>query len=184
MMSEGTGGRRAQPIPDDAPRWRSSITRACPVTRRTVPPRQTERFERRLLGKPMRWSRGSSAVLVVWLLVGAGLLAARLDMGHLTAWSAREAAAVAQVRAFKPDGVHRTDELLDVVARELALREVGRPQGPRWYAFERSWEDRVYVVWEWSEGAVLWFTVHGGEVRPDDEARLILRTVARSLPSR
>jgi hypothetical protein len=149
-----------------------------------VPPRQTEPSERRLLGKPLRWSRGWAAILVVWVLVGAALFVARLDMGHLTAWSASEATAVAQVRAYMPDGAHSTDEILGLLADELTVRLGASPGGPRWYAFERSWEDRTYVVWEWSSEAALWFTVRDGEVRPDDETRLVLRTVARSLSGR
>jgi hypothetical protein len=137
-----------------------------------------------MLGKPLRWSRGWALTLAVWALVGAALLVARLDMGHLAVWSAGEATAVAQVRAYKPDGAHRTDELLGLLANELTVSQGVSPGGPRWYAFERSWEGRVYVVWEWSSRAALTFTVRDGEVHPDDEARLVLRTVARGLSGR
>jgi hypothetical protein len=175
----GATGMRPQ-----CPAARVTGVAGAPPSWPAVPPRQTEPAERRLLGKPMHWSRGWALILVVWVLVGAALLAARLDMGHLTVWSASEAAAVAQVRTYKPDGAHSTDELLGLLANELTVTLGASPGGPRWYAFERSWEDRVYVVWEWSSRASLTFTVRDGEVSPDGEARLVLRTVARSLPGR
>jgi hypothetical protein len=147
----------------------------------TIPPPPRER---RVFGKPVRWARGWTVVLVVWLVAGAALLAARLDMGHLTAWSPREAAAVERVQAYSPDSEHRTDELLAAVADALTVRYGYAGGPPHWYAFERAWEGKVYVVWEWRQGYALSFTVGDGEVHPDDEARLILRTVARSLSAR
>ncbi len=159
----------------------SSVAPPAPLP--VVPPRQTERPERRMLGKPLRWSRGWAVVVAVWLVLGVVLFVARLDMGHLTAWSPHEAAAVARVRAYMPDGVHRTDELLAVVAQELSPG--GRDADvPYWYAFERPWEGRVYVIWECSQDAGLSFTVRGAEVRPDGETRDLLLAVARSLASR
>jgi len=139
--------------------------------------------ERRLLGKPLRWTRGLTVVAIVWLAAGSLLLVSRLQMGHLTAWSGREEAAVASVRCYEPDGAHSCEEVLGVLAARLGERQGHRRQA-RWYAFEREWEDRVYVVWEWSERVALTFVVEGGVVRPDAETLLVLRSAARSLASR
>lgn len=145
--------------------------------------RQTAPVQPTLIGKPLRWTRGWSMVVVVWLLVGGLLLTTRLQMGHLTAWTPREAAAVADVRAYRPDGTHRCDELIGVVAYELA-RQKGRRESSRWFAFDRPWERRVYVVWEWGDQATLSFVVEHGVVAPDEHTRLVLDAVAESWPVR
>jgi hypothetical protein len=139
--------------------------------------------QRHLLGKPLRWSRGFTVVMIVWLAAGSLLLVSRLQMGHLTAWSGCEEAAVASVQRYEPDGAHSCAELLGVVATRLTEGQ-GSPRQARWYAFEREWEDRVYVVWEWSDRAALSFVVEGGAVRPDAETLLVLKNAARSLGSR
>lgn len=142
-----------------------------------------EPLSRTLFGKPLRWSRGWTIVIVVWAAAGALLFAGRLHMGQLTAWSGPEAAAVEAVRRYEPDGVHRCDEVLDAVAGDLA-RWKGGIRSIRWYAFERPWEGRVYVVWEWGGEAALTFVVQQGDVRPDAATALVLETAARALAPR
>jgi len=151
------------------------------AVRQTVPAAGSA--QRRLLGKPLRWSRGFTVVAIVWLAAGSILLVSRLQMGHLTAWSDGEEAAVLAVRRYEPDGVHSCEELLGVVAARLTERQGGDGRA-RWYSFEREWEDRVYVVWEWSDRSALSFVVEGGAVRPDAETLLVLKNAARSLASR
>lgn len=135
--------------------------------------RQTSPVWIRVAGKPLVWSRSWTVVVVVWVLAGGLLLAARLQMGHLTAWTPREAAAVGAVRAHTPDGMHRCDELLGALARHLAWR-AGRHEVPVWYAFDRPWERRVYVTWEWGDEVALSFVVERGKVVSDRRTRAIL----------
>jgi len=119
---------------------------------------------RYVLGKPMVWTAGWSVVVGVLLVSGVILLSARLEMGSLHAWSARETQAVHRVRDFKPTGAESVNELISANAG---------PSGGRWYAFDRPWEHRVYVVWQW-KGVVLSFTVHGTGVTPDGPTRVLL----------
>jgi len=119
-------------------------------------------------------------VAIVWIVAGLGLGVARLHIGEAGAWTSRESEALAHVREYSPDDVHSCDELLAVAAERLSERDAGSAPVARWYAFERPWEGRVYVVWERGE-AMLGFVVEDGDVKPDDETRLVLKRVARSL---
>jgi len=121
--------------------------------------------------------------VAVWAVVALGLGLARWQMGEQTAWSAQETQAVSWVREYSPDDVHRCDELLAAVTRSAPTGSQEEPTVARWYAFERPWEGRVYVMWEWG-GAALGFVVEEGRVRPDDETRLVLKQAARSLDRR
>ena len=106
-----------------------------------------------LLGKPLKWSARWTAVAATVAVCGCFLGVARLQMGHLTAFSAREAAAVADVqRARLTDGRCYGDllRLLATVPAQRLLGVAGAPQTPRWYAFDRPWEGRVYVLWTWA----------------------------------
>lgn len=133
---------------------------------------------RQALGRPWGWTRAWTVIVVVWAAAALGLGMARWQLGEQAAWSARETQALADVQAYLPDDVHRCDELLAAVTTASADDRRGRPAAARWYAYERPWEGRVYVVWEWGDAA-LGFVVEGGRVRPDDETRLVLKQAAR-----
>ena len=139
--------------------------------------------ERGVLGRPWVWTRAWTVVVVVWAVVALGLGAVRWQMGEQTAWSARETRAVAQVQEYAPDDAYRCDELLAAVTRSSTDGSRKAVDLARWYAFERPWEGRVYVVWEWGDAA-LGFVVEEGRVRPDDETRLVLKQAERSLDMR
>jgi hypothetical protein len=119
---------------------------------------------RSLLGKPVIWTAGWGVVLGVLLVTGVLLLSVRLEMGSLSARSPKESQAVHRVLDFKPAGAQSVSELIAVHAG---------PHAGRWYAIDRSWEHRIYVVWQWRD-VVLSFTVHGARVTPDKSTRAML----------
>jgi len=126
----------------------------------------------RLFGKPLYWTRGWKLVLVVLAAAGALLLCTRLGMGSLPVWSPREARAIRLVLDYRPVGRHSV--------RQIIAENFG-PNAGEWYAVDRRWEDRVYVIWEW-RGHGLVFAVEGREVIPDEGTRRGLERV-ESRPS-
>lgn len=143
--------------------------------------RRLEPVGRTFLGKPLIWSRGWTVVCLIWLVAAALLGVARLQMGHLAAFDHRELAAISAVRDARLDGGPRYGDLLDVFARRIGPEVFGRSERgwPRWYAFDRPWEDRVYVVWEYGRGFALDFVVEGTAVHPDGRTMLVLKQTAR-----
>jgi hypothetical protein len=134
-----------------------------------------------MFGKPLVWTRGWAIVVAVWLVCALLLGLCRLQMGHLAALSPREAAAVSAVEHSRLAGGFSGSELLGQLASTYATQLFGPSvagASPRWYAVDRPWEHRVYVLWELGP-ATLSFTVQSGTVRPDDSARLVLTIVAR-----
>ena len=84
---------------------------------REAAPRPGPRPAGTLLGKPLTWSSRWTAVVAIVAVCACFLGVARLQMGHLTAFSAREAAAVAEVeRARLTDG-QRYGDLLSLLRR-------------------------------------------------------------------
>ena len=137
---------------------------------------------RAAFGRPLGWTRGWTMVVAVWVVCACFLGAARLQMGHLAALDAREVAAVAAVRQARMGGGPRYGDLLRLLAGPYAGRLLGarhERHTARWYAFDRPWEHRVYVVWQLGDTVALDFTVQGGAVQADAGARLMLKTVSR-----
>jgi hypothetical protein len=147
---------------------------------------------RTVFGKPLGWTRGWTAVVVVWAVLAVLLVAARLEVGHVTALSAREAAAIDAVEAARvvvpAAGVGTetsvtTGEALQLVLGRSAATAKGEGGGvarPQWYAIDRPWEDRVYVYWELGDYEPLAWTVDDdGTVTPDAGTRLLLVGLAR-----
>ena len=127
-----------------------------------------------VFGKPLAWSRGWTVVFAIWAVTAALLVVARVEMGHLSVFNARETAAVAAVERAQSVGGLTTGQALALLARsnEGALALTGQRPKAYWYAFDRPWEQRVYVVWELDDplqsGPVqLGWTVEGTRVVPD-----------------
>ena len=136
---------------------------------------------RTFLGKPLTWSRRWTAVVVLWVVCASLLGVARVQMGHLTAFSAREAAAIQTVKGVHAADGERYGDLLRLLSTTYAHRmlRIDDPlPTPRWYAFDRPWEHSVYVDWDFG-GFTLSFTVHNGAVTSDTTARLVFATLAR-----
>jgi hypothetical protein len=93
--------------------------------------------------------------------------------------------APAEVRDARdgPCGVGKRDgDLLRLLPTTYAHRLLGIDGSlprPRWYAFDRPWERRVYVVWDFGNRVTLSFAVRNGTVRADTTARLVFATLAR-----
>jgi DNA-directed RNA polymerase subunit RPC12/RpoP len=154
----------------------TSVTSAPPCAARTGA------RERRLFGKPLRWTRGWTAVALVWLLVGSLLGLARLDMGHLTALTAHEQSAIAAVTSTRLDDGRSCGDLLALLSTRYAgvLLGTSRERTVRWFAIDRSWEHRVYVVWQLGGKVELAFTVQEGRVAAESETALFLKSFARA----
>jgi hypothetical protein len=156
-------------------------------------PRHAAPRGRTFLGKPLGWTRGWTVVVLVWAVAAAVLVAARIEVGHVAALSAREAAAIDAVEASRvpEDGGEEAGgaegELTTVEALQLVLKKYGAAatvEGgaarPRWYAMDRPWEDRVYVYWELGDYEPLaWVVDDDGTVTPDAETTVLLTGLAR-----
>ena len=142
------------------------------------------RRPRTVFGKPLGWTRGWTVVVAVWVLVAALLVMARVDAGHVTALSAREAAAIDAVEAAAVTSGLTTAEALQLVLRRYggtSTGDGGQVARPQWYAFDRPWEERVYVYWELGDYQPLaWAVEDDGTVTPEGETSLILTGVARA----
>ena len=137
--------------------------------------------QRTLFGKPLTWSGRWTAVVLLWAVCACLLGAARLEMGHLTSFSAREAAAIQTVKDVHAADGERYGDLLHLLSTTYAHRmlRIDDPlPTPRWYAFDRPWEQSVYVDWDFG-GFVLSFRVHDRTVTSDTTARLVFATLAR-----
>lgn len=143
---------------------------------------------RTVLGKPLRWTSGWTVVVLVWAVAAVFLVAARVEVGHVTALSAREAAAIDAVEAAEVVPGAGAPSVTTAAALQLVLRRYGATADgggggvarPQWYAIDRPWEDRVYVFWELSDYEPLAWTVDDdGTVTPEAETRLLLAGLAR-----
>lgn len=133
---------------------------------------------RTLFGKPLRLTTAWAAVFLIWAGAAGGLAAVRLDMGHLTALSQRERAAIVKVQEAELErDVTAGEALAMVLARFGAV--VGT--APQWYVQERPWEDKVYVTWELgAELRLGWTVAYDGTVAPGAETELFLKEVVRA----
>jgi len=142
---------------------------------------------RTLFGRPLSWTTGWTVVLLVWALAAALLTVARLDIGHVTALSAREAAAIDAVETapatMDEGGGTTTAAALQLVLKRYggtAVDEEGTMTRPQWYAIDRPWEGRVHVYWELGDYTPLAWTVDDdGTVAASAETRLLLEGLVR-----
>jgi hypothetical protein len=135
---------------------------------------------RTFLGKPLGWTSGWTIVFAIWLVAGAALVLARIDMGHLTALSARESAAITAVERGQLEAGVTYSHALDLLAARVdpLAKLTGQTNSrarARWFAFDRPWEKRIYVYWEFPGYVPLAWTVGGGEVKPDGDTAKVLR---------
>jgi hypothetical protein len=133
---------------------------------------------RTLFGKPLRLTTAWAAVILIWAGAAGGLAAVRLDMGHLTALSQRERAALVEVQGAELERDVTTGEVL-----AMTLARFGAVAGttPQWYVQERPWEDKVYVIWELgAELRLGWTVANDGTVAPGAETELFLKEVVRA----
>ena len=142
------------------------------------------RGTRTVFGKPLGWTRGWTVVAAVWALAAGLLIGARIDVGHVTALSVRESAAIEAVQAAEVAPGLTTAEALQLILRRYGATATGEPEQvarPRWYAFDRPWEERVYVYWELGDYEPLsWAVNDDGAVTPDGETSFVLKGVARA----
>ncbi|MEI6726549.1 MAG: hypothetical protein WCN81_10070 [Actinomycetes bacterium] len=136
-------------------------------------------LERTFFGKPLRWTRGWTIVVVVWALAALALTVVRVEMGHLTVLSPRERGAISQVeRGRLQPGVTYGQALVLVLAR------MGASEGsPTWYVQDRPWEHRVYVDWQLGSDVLSWGVSYRGQVTPSPETALILKEFERAGPA-
>ena len=150
-------------------------------------PRYAPPQDRTFFGKPLGWTHGWTVVVVVWAAAALLLVAARVEIGHVTALSAREAAAIDAVEAAAvPSGAGgdiTTAEALQLVLAKYGATAAagGGASKPQWYAMDRPWEDRVYVSWELGDYEPLGWTVDDdGTVTPDKTTRELLERLAEA----
>jgi hypothetical protein len=150
-------------------------------------PAGTGSGHREFLGKPLAWTRGWKTVVAVWIVCAALLLAARIGMGHVSVYTPAERAAIAAVHTARfEDGV-TYEQALQQAERVIATSNGrqsadGHPPVRHWWAVERSWEKRIYVVCELqvpgdSQPVQLGWWVEGDKVTADPATRAFLAAV-------
>ena len=99
-------------------------------------------------------------------------------MGHLTALSQRERAAILDVQEAQLEpGITTGEALVMVLSRFGAVSGTA----PRWYVQDRPWEDTVYVTWEPSADLRLgWTVAYDGEVTAGAETEVFVKQVVRA----
>jgi len=133
---------------------------------------------RAFFGKPLRFTAAWAAVFLIWAGATGGLAAVRLDMGHLTALSQRERAAIVEVQEAELErDVTNGEALAMVLARFGAVFGTA----PQWYVQDRPWEDKVYVTWELGADLRLgWTVAYDRTVTSGAETELFLKQVVRT----
>jgi hypothetical protein len=143
-------------------------------------------------GKALEWSTGWTVVLVILAIVAVGLAVTRVEMGRLTLMTPAESAAIAAVQRIKlPTGASTEAVLRYSATHDLTLEgHVAKiPAGgtQMWYAFNRSWEHRIYVYTELPGGsmigknAVLSWSVSNGVATADGATRAVLAKAAQTM---
>jgi uncharacterized protein (DUF983 family) len=129
-------------------------------------------------GKPLRFTAAWAAVFLIWAGAAGGLAAVRLDMGHMTALSQRERAAIVEVQEAELErDVTNGEALAMVLARFGAVFGTA----PQWYVQDRPWEEKAYVTWELGADLRLgWTVAYDGAVAPGAETELFLKQVVRA----
>ena len=142
-----------------------------------VPPGAHPAGTKTFFGKPLGWTRGWTMIVVIWLVVAAGLTAIRLEMGHLTALNNREAAAITAVERGQLEPGVSYGHALDLLATRMdpLASLTGARSDARWYVFDRSWENRLYVYWQLPGYQPLVWTVQGDTPAADGETMLVLK---------
>jgi hypothetical protein len=129
--------------------------------------------------KPLQWTRGWTVVVAVWIIVAVALGLARIELGHLTALSARESKAIAQLRAAPLEDGVTYGQALQLVRQRFELMG-GTPQ---WYVNDRSWERQVWIEWDMKSGLgdvlLLWHVGYDGAVHPDPDTLFHLKDLVR-----
>jgi hypothetical protein len=130
-----------------------------------------------LAGKPLVWTRASTVVVTIWVVIAVLLTIARVNMGRLTVMTPVETAAIAAVENAKmPDGTYTYGEVLRYLPTYYALPAIVKAIGlstqkpPVWYALDRPWEKTVLVAYEFETATgrlVFEWTVSGARVAPD-----------------
>jgi len=142
--------------------------------------------------KPLQWSRGWTIVLAIWLVVAAGLVVTRVEMGSVTVMTPAERAAVSAVQAAKlPTGATTETVLRYSATHHLTLEGhvAAIPPGgtQMWYAFDRPWEHRIYVFTTLpgtsmiGGNVVLSWTVSDGGPSADAATRAALTKAAQTM---
>lgn len=134
--------------------------------------------------KPLQWTRGWAAVVAVWIVVALALGFARAELGHITALSARETKAIAQLRAAPLEDGVTYGQALQLVRERFSV--LGGP--PKWYVNDRSWERQVWIEWDMrtvlGDVLLLWRVGYDGSVHPDTDTLYHLKDlVQQDLPA-
>ena len=137
--------------------------------------------ERTVMGKPLKWTRGMTVVVAIWVVVAVVLVLMRTQMGYLTDYTIEEQAALDAVPfALMSDGETTYREAMTAATERLGLAS-DLESTAQWYVWSRPWEGRVYVWLEYDHGdgtrLPLGWWVEDGEVTADPATERFLQSV-------
>jgi hypothetical protein len=130
--------------------------------------------------KPLRWSGGFTALLVIWSVAAVCLLGLRLEVQRNALLTPGEQAAIVAVQRSQLERGVTYEKALEVFARSSSslslLRLSAKPSGSaHWVATDRPWQRSICVFWQHPGDAILSWTVQNGAVRATGATARLLR---------
>ncbi|HEY5491724.1 MAG TPA: zinc ribbon domain-containing protein [Gemmatimonadaceae bacterium] len=131
---------------------------------------------RYLFGKPLRWTRAWTVVVLVWAVAAAGLVIARVEVGQSVVLMLRERGAVAAVQRAPLESGLTYGEAFLRVEKQLGVA----PASARWYVQDRAWEKVFEVHQVLGRQDLAWAVSYGGKVAPDAGTAGILKELMQA----
>jgi hypothetical protein len=149
---------------------------AVPVSPAVAAGDESAASSRYLFGRPLRWTRAWTAVLLVWAVAASGLVIARVEAGHGAVLTSRERGAIAAVQRAPLESGLAYGEALRRVEKRLGVSSASA----RWYVQDRSWEKELAVHRVLGGDDLSWTVGYGGKVAPDPGTASILEDLMKA----
>jgi hypothetical protein len=164
----------AASVPEDAGRASSALP---PANVMNAPPPAASAgggsagADRYLLGRPRRWTRAWSVVVLVWVVAACGLAVARVEAGHGAVLTPRDRGAIAAVQAAPLESGTTYGDAMRKVEKQLGVS----PDSARWYVQDRAWDETLSVHRVLGQDDLSWTVAYGGRVGADAGTAGILK---------
>lgn len=166
----------AASVPEEAGRAPTASPAARAMNPRETPPAAaggggSAGADRYLLGRPQRWTRAWSVVVLVWVVAACGLAVARVEAGHGAVLTPRDREAIAAVQAAPLESGTTYGDAMRKVEKQLGVSA----DSARWYVQDRAWDETLSVHRVLGQDDLSWTVAYGGRVAPDAGTAGILK---------
>jgi hypothetical protein len=131
---------------------------------------------RYFFGRPLRWTRAWTVVVLVWAVAACGLVAARVEAGHGAVLTSRERVAIVAVQRAPLETGVTYGEALRRVEKRLGVSSTSA----RWYVQDRAWEKTLAVHRVLGGDDLSWTVSYGGRVAPDSGTAGIMKELMQA----